>query len=201
VRHFSSPPIVRWHAPLAFSDASTFHYAYTRVLRNGAVVRTKTWREVIPRDCNEVRSRSFAVILDRRAVHGNFALRTLDWRMQGPKCENEAFYGLPSPDGLDRICVSRKCAAKVAVTTGRDVLDFTALFERAVMCWPWAMSSRTGVMARSSKLLVTVCGDISAQSRVGSITVEFRAENRSGSRHNLRPVVRQKASSSSGLTA
>jgi len=39
------------HAPLAFSDASTFHYAYTReLLRNGAVVRTKTWREVIPRD-------------------------------------------------------------------------------------------------------------------------------------------------------
>ena len=33
------------------SDASTFHYAYTReLLRNGAVVRTKTWREVIPRD-------------------------------------------------------------------------------------------------------------------------------------------------------
>jgi predicted acyl esterase len=33
------------------SDASTFHYAYTReLLRNGAVVRTKTWQEVIPRD-------------------------------------------------------------------------------------------------------------------------------------------------------
>jgi hypothetical protein len=38
-------------APLASSDAGTFHYAYTReLLRNGAVVRTKTWREVIPRD-------------------------------------------------------------------------------------------------------------------------------------------------------
>jgi hypothetical protein len=33
------------------SDATTFHYAYTReLLRNGAVVRTKTWREAIPRD-------------------------------------------------------------------------------------------------------------------------------------------------------
>jgi putative CocE/NonD family hydrolase len=33
------------------SDATTFHYAYTReLLRNGAVVRTKTWQEVIPRD-------------------------------------------------------------------------------------------------------------------------------------------------------
>jgi hypothetical protein len=33
------------------SDASTFHYTYTRELfRNGAVVRTKTWQEVIPRD-------------------------------------------------------------------------------------------------------------------------------------------------------
>jgi len=33
------------------SDATTFHYAYTReLLRNGAVVRTRTWQEVIPRD-------------------------------------------------------------------------------------------------------------------------------------------------------
>jgi putative CocE/NonD family hydrolase len=33
------------------SDATTFHYAYTReLLRNGEVVRTKTWQEVIPRD-------------------------------------------------------------------------------------------------------------------------------------------------------
>ena len=33
------------------SDATTFHYAFTReLLRDGAVVRTKTWREDIPRD-------------------------------------------------------------------------------------------------------------------------------------------------------
>jgi predicted acyl esterase len=33
------------------SDATTFHYAYTReLLRNGTVLRTKTWAEVIPRD-------------------------------------------------------------------------------------------------------------------------------------------------------
>ena len=33
------------------SDAATFHYAYTReLLRNGTVVRTKTWAEEIPRD-------------------------------------------------------------------------------------------------------------------------------------------------------
>jgi predicted acyl esterase len=33
------------------SDASTFHYAYTReLLRNGTVLRTKTWAEAIPRD-------------------------------------------------------------------------------------------------------------------------------------------------------
>jgi uncharacterized protein len=33
------------------SDATTFHYAYTReLLRNGTVLRTKTWAEAIPRD-------------------------------------------------------------------------------------------------------------------------------------------------------
>src|SRR5882757_2240154 len=33
------------------SDATTFHYAYTReLLRNGTVVRTKTWQRMIPRD-------------------------------------------------------------------------------------------------------------------------------------------------------
>jgi putative CocE/NonD family hydrolase len=33
------------------SDATTFHYAYTReLLRDGVVVRTRTWREDIPRD-------------------------------------------------------------------------------------------------------------------------------------------------------
>ncbi len=33
------------------SDAKTFHYAFTReLLRNGVIVRTKTWREDIPRD-------------------------------------------------------------------------------------------------------------------------------------------------------
>jgi len=33
------------------SDANTFHYAFTReLLRDGAVIRTKTWREDIPRD-------------------------------------------------------------------------------------------------------------------------------------------------------
>jgi hypothetical protein len=33
------------------SDAGTFYYAFTReLLRDGAVIRTKTWREDIPRD-------------------------------------------------------------------------------------------------------------------------------------------------------
>ena len=40
----------RGHLKLT-SDATTFHYAYTReLLRDGVVVRTRTWRETIPRD-------------------------------------------------------------------------------------------------------------------------------------------------------
>ena len=33
------------------SDATTFYYSFTReLLRDGVLVRTKTWREAIPRD-------------------------------------------------------------------------------------------------------------------------------------------------------
>ena len=40
----------RGHLTLT-SDATTFHYLYTReLLRDGSVVRTRTWREDIPRD-------------------------------------------------------------------------------------------------------------------------------------------------------
>ncbi len=40
----------RGHLTLT-SDATTFHYAYTReLLRDGVVLRTKTWTEAIPRD-------------------------------------------------------------------------------------------------------------------------------------------------------
>jgi len=40
----------RGHLSLS-SDATTLHYSYTRqLLRDGALVRTKTWREAIPRD-------------------------------------------------------------------------------------------------------------------------------------------------------
>jgi uncharacterized protein len=42
--------IYRGHLTLK-SDAKTFYYAYTReLLRDGVIVRTKTWREDIPRD-------------------------------------------------------------------------------------------------------------------------------------------------------
>ena len=40
----------RGHHELS-SDAHTFFYKYTRILlRDGQVVRTKTWEEAIPRD-------------------------------------------------------------------------------------------------------------------------------------------------------
>ena len=44
---------------------------------------------------------------------------------QGPQCENEAFYGLPSPDGASIAFVfHRRCSADKAVTTDVTVLDF-----------------------------------------------------------------------------
>jgi hypothetical protein len=44
---------------------------------------------------------------------------------RGPQCENEAFYGLPSPDGASIAFVfHRRCAADKSVTTDVTVLDF-----------------------------------------------------------------------------
>jgi hypothetical protein len=44
--------VLTYRGHLRFSsDATTFHYAYTReLLRDGAVVRTRSWHEDIPRD-------------------------------------------------------------------------------------------------------------------------------------------------------
>jgi putative CocE/NonD family hydrolase len=44
--------VLTYRGHLRFSsDAATFHYAYTReLLRDGSVVRTRSWREDIPRD-------------------------------------------------------------------------------------------------------------------------------------------------------
>ena len=44
---------------------------------------------------------------------------------QGPHCANEAFYGLPSPDGTSIAFVfHRRCDANKVVTTDVTVLDF-----------------------------------------------------------------------------
>ena len=44
---------------------------------------------------------------------------------KGPHCENEALFGLPSPDSTSIAFVfHRRCTAKTAVTTDVSVLDF-----------------------------------------------------------------------------
>jgi hypothetical protein len=44
---------------------------------------------------------------------------------KGPQCENEAFFGLPSPDGASIAFVfHRKCAENNAITTDVTVHDF-----------------------------------------------------------------------------
>jgi hypothetical protein len=44
--------ILTWHGRLdVVSDAHTFFYKYTRtLLKDGTVIKTKTWEEPIPRD-------------------------------------------------------------------------------------------------------------------------------------------------------
>src|SRR3982074_1577450 len=82
---------------IARSEATKLHHAYARgQLRNRAVVRA-------------------AILLGALGFGG----------CKGPKCENEAFFGLPSPDGASIAFVfHRKCAETKDITTDVTVLDF-----------------------------------------------------------------------------
>jgi hypothetical protein len=102
---------------------------------------------------------------------------------RGPKCENEAFYGLPSPDGASIAFVfHRKCAAKVAVTTDVTVLDFHSPLRNEpgnVLAVGNEQSVRVSWLG-PRKLLVTGFAEpiYRRNPAVGSITIEFRPENR-----------------------
>jgi hypothetical protein len=102
---------------------------------------------------------------------------------RGPKCENEAFYGLPSPDGASIAFVfHRKCAAKVAVTTDVTVLDFHSPLRNEpgnVLAVGNEQPVRVSWLG-PGKLVVTGFAEpiYRRNAAVGSITVEFRAENR-----------------------
>jgi hypothetical protein len=101
---------------------------------------------------------------------------------KGPQCENEAFYGLPSPDGASIAFVfHRRCAAKMEVTTDVTVLDFHSALRNEpgnVLAVANEQPVRVSWLG-PGKLMVTGFGApiYRRNSQVGSITIEFRPKD------------------------
>jgi hypothetical protein len=102
---------------------------------------------------------------------------------KGPQCENEAFYGLPSPDGASIAFVfHRRCAADKTVTTDVPVLDFHSPLRNEpgnVLAAGNEQPVRVSWLG-PHKLAVTGLGEpiYRRNGQAGPITIEFRPENR-----------------------
>ena len=98
---------------------------------------------------------------------------------KGPLCENQAFFGLPSPDGASIAFVfHRRCAANMAITTDVTVLDFHSPLRNEpgnVLAVGREQPVRVSWLG-PGKLVVTgfVEPVYRRNARVGSITIEFR---------------------------
>jgi hypothetical protein len=98
---------------------------------------------------------------------------------KGPQCENEAFFGLPSPDGASIAFVfHRKCAENNAITTDVTVLDFHSPLRNEpgnVLAVGNEQPVRVSWLG-PHKLVVTGFKEPVSRrnARVGSITIEFR---------------------------
>jgi hypothetical protein len=101
----------------------------------------------------------------------------------GPQCENNAFFGLPSPDGASIAFVFyRKCTPKLDITTDVTVLDFHSPLRNEpgnVLAVGNEQPVRVAWLG-PHKLVVTgfVEPIYQRNQQVGSITIEFRPENR-----------------------
>ena len=102
---------------------------------------------------------------------------------KGPQCENEAFYGLPSPDGTSIAFVfHRRCAADKTVTTDVTVLDFHSPLRNEpgnVLAVGNEQPVRVSWLG-PHELVVTGFAEPAHRrnSRAGSVTIEFRPGNR-----------------------
>ena len=100
----------------------------------------------------------------------------------GPHCENEAFYGLPSPDGASIAFVfHRKCTAKIT-TTDVTVLDFHSPLRNEpgnVLAVGNEQPVRVSWLGPHELVVTGFAEPIYRRNpAVGSITIEFRPENR-----------------------
>ena len=97
----------------------------------------------------------------------------------GPQCENNAFFGLPSPDGTSIAFVFyRKCTPKMDITTDVTVLDFHSPLRNEpgnVLAVGNEQPVRVSWLG-PHKLVVTGFKEPVSRrnARVGSVTIEFR---------------------------
>jgi hypothetical protein len=102
---------------------------------------------------------------------------------KGPQCENQAFFGLPSPDGASIAFVfHRRCAANKTITTDVTVLDFHSPLRNEpgnVLAVGNEQPVRVSWLG-PHKLAVTGFGEpiYRRNGQAGPITIEFRPENR-----------------------
>jgi hypothetical protein len=126
----------------------------------------------------------FVSFRNRRYAYTLMLLGTLGiGACAGPKCENNAFFGLPSPDGASIAFVFyRKCTPKMDVTTDVTVHDFHSPLRNEpgnVLAVGNEQPVRVSWLG-PQKLVVTGFAEpvYRRNTRVGSITIEFRPENR-----------------------
>ena len=98
---------------------------------------------------------------------------------RGPQCENEAFFGLPSPDGASIAFVfHRRCAAKKDITTDVTVLDFHTPLRNDPGNVLAVANEQPVRVAWLGPHKLAVAGFVEPayrrSTRVGSITIEFR---------------------------
>jgi hypothetical protein len=98
---------------------------------------------------------------------------------QGPQCENNAFFGLPSPDGASIAFVFyRKCAPKMDITTDVTVLDFHSPLRNDPGNVLAVANKQPVRVAWLGPHKLAVAGFVEPayrrNARVGSITIEFR---------------------------
>ena len=134
--------------------------------------------------CNDgARSTLRLSFRDRRCASTAILLCTL-WigGCKGPQCENEAFYGLPSPDGASIAFVfHRRCAANTTITTDVTVHDFHLPLRNEPGNVLAVGNEQPVRVSWLGPRKLAVSGFVEPihrrNSQVGSITIEFRPGN------------------------
>jgi hypothetical protein len=126
----------------------------------------------------------FVSVRDCRCVYTLMLLGALALGgCKGPQCENQAFFGLPSPDGASIAFVfHRRCAANKTITTDVTVLDFHSPLRNEpgnVLAVGNEQPVRVSWLGPHQLVVTGFVEPIYRRnSQAGSITIKFRPDNR-----------------------